>query len=174
MGDEPRDESAPTATDGDSDRPTGDDARASASATAGRDRSTTGNAFGWWLALFSPLVVPWVVVTTTARTLVFPWGMTTPATGSLTTLPAYVGATSSLPTHLEMWPLAVVCYVLGVVWAGGARYGADRRVTAGLFVLAAIAIAWLASGLGVGPQRQAIPLGSIHLLALATWAYVRA
>ncbi|MCU4739955.1 TIGR04206 family protein [Halobacteria archaeon AArc-m2/3/4] len=129
---------------------------------------------GWWLALLAPLVVPWVVVRTTSATLVFPWGMVTVESWHVVSLPGYLDATHGLPRYLRMWPFGALCYALTLAWAAGERIGADQRVTAGLLVLAAITAAWMASGLGVDPNRTAIPLGSILLFALAVWAYVRA
>lgn len=128
----------------------------------------------WWLALCSPLVVPWVVVLTTSATLVFPWGMVVVEGWHVTSLPGFLAETSGLPRHLEVWPFGALCYGLAFAWAAGERIGADQRVTVGLLVLAAITAAWVSSGLGVEPSRTAIPLGSILLFVLALWAYVRA
>jgi len=125
----------------------------------------------WWLALLSPLVVPWVVVRTSGTTLVFAWGMATLEGGQMTTLPAYLGATAGLPTYLQLWPIGVFCYLAAVGWAVGERYGTDQRVTVGLLTLAAISAAWMASGLGVEPNRTALPLGTVLFAGLAAWAY---
>ncbi|WP_276254211.1 TIGR04206 family protein [Halomontanus rarus] len=141
--------------------------------SAGDDRDDR-RQLTWWLALCSPLVVPWVVVLTTSATLVFPWGMVAVEGWYVTSLPDFLASTSGLPRHLEVWPLGSLCYGFAFAWAVGERIGADQRVTAGLLVLAAIAAVWMGSGLGVEPNRRAIPLGSILLFALALWAYVRA
>lgn len=86
--------------------------------------------------------------------------------------PSGTAGLSALPRHLRMWPLGVLCYALALAWAGGRRLGTDQRVAAGLFVLVALSTAWLSSGLAVGPNRTALPLGSIHALVLAAWVYV--
>lgn len=127
-----------------------------------------------WLVLCSPLLVPWVVVRTTATTLVLPWGLVLLETGDFVSLPDYLEATAGLPRYLEMWFLGVACYAFALAWAAGRRFGTDQRVTAGLFVLAAVCIAWLSSGLATDPYSTAVPLGSIHALALAVWTYASA
>lgn len=142
----------------------------------GRNRDDHSDRdWGWlfWLAVLSPVAVPWVVVWTTSATLVFPWGMVTVESWHVTSLPGYLSATVGLPRHLQVWPLGVLCYGLAITWAAGERFGADQRVTAGLLALAAITAAWLASGLGIEPNRTAFPLGSILLVLLALWAYAR-
>lgn len=125
-----------------------------------------------WLLLLSPLVVPWVVVRTAETTILFPWGMLWLEGADVVSLPTYLDGMGGLPRHLRMWPLGVLCYALALAWAGGRRFGTDQRVAAGLFVLVALSTAWLSSGLAVGPNRTALPLGSIHALVLAVWVYV--
>lgn len=135
---------------------------------ATRDRSR----WTWRLAVLAPLVVPLVVVRTTSATLVFPWGMVALEGFYVTTLPDYLSATAGLPRYLRMWPVGAACYVLGAIWAAGERVGADPRVTAGLFALAALAAGWTAWGLAAEPTRSAIPVGSVLLGGLAGWAYL--
>ncbi|GAB3029996.1 hypothetical protein GCM10025298_18400 [Natronobiforma cellulositropha] len=137
------------------------------------DRSQRRRSLLWWLALCSPLVVPWVVVWTTSATLVFPWGMVTVEGWYVITLPAYLETAVGMPPSLEWWPLGTLCYAFALVWAAAERIGADRRVTAGLLALAAACSLPVASGLAIEPNRTAIPLGVVHFLLLATWAYVR-
>lgn len=130
-------------------------------------------AWAWRLALLAPLVVPWVVIRTTSATLLFPWGMIALKGSHVTTLPDYLSTTAGLPRYLRMWPVGAACYALGAVWAAGERVGADPRVTAGLFALAALAAGWTAWGLGVEPTRSAIPVGTLVLGGLSGWAYLR-
>ena len=124
-----------------------------------------------WIALLSPLIVPWVIVRTTGTTLVFPWGLVTLETGTVVTLPTYLDRTAGLPQYLRLWPVGVACYAFALVWAAGERHSADQRVTAGLFGLVAVSATWMASGLAADPNRVAIPLASVHALALALWLF---
>lgn len=141
--------------------------------TAADPDGARSRAWAWRLALFSPLVVPWVAVRTTSVTLVFVWGMVALEGTHVTLLPAYLEATAGLPRFLRMWPIGVACYVLGAAWAAGERVGADGRVAAGLLALAALATGWMAWGLAAEPARSAIPIGSFVLGGIAGWAYVR-
>lgn len=126
-----------------------------------------------WLAVLSPLAVPWVAVRTTETTLLFPWGFLRPATWRVLTILEYV-ATTTVPPRLEWWPVAVACYAIALAWTAGRRFGADQRVTAGLFVLVAVCTARIASGFAADPATTAVPVGSIHALVLAAWLYLTA
>lgn len=173
MGDADR---SPSDSDSDSDSDVNADSNVDAASDAPSSSlipKTNHLETAWWLALLSPLLVPWVVVQTTDTTLVFAWGMTPIGSGHLTTLPAYLRSTAGLPTFLQMWPVGAACYLAAVGWAIGDRYfGTDQRVTAGLLALAALCVTWMASGLGVEPARTAFPLGTILFAGLALWAYV--
>ncbi|WP_255167784.1 TIGR04206 family protein [Natrononativus amylolyticus] len=125
-----------------------------------------------WLFLLSPLVVPWVVIRTGETTLLFPWGTLVVESGQLTPIWTFLDQPGPTPEHIARWPLGAACYAFALCWAATARFGADQRVTAGLFVLVAIVVATVSSGFGVDPNRTALPLGSVHALGLAAWVYL--
>lgn len=127
----------------------------------------------WWLALLSPAVVPWVVIRTAETTLLFPWGTLVVESGRFTSIWAVLDQPGPTPAFLARWPLGAACYAFALLWAATRRFGADQRVTAGLFVLVALVVAAISSGFGVDPNREAIPLGSVHALVLAAWAFLR-
>lgn len=130
------------------------------------DRAAPATVLRWAL-LLSPCLVPWLVVRTGGTTLVFPWGTVVAETGHVAPITAFLGGPA--PRHLDLWPLAVACYAAALAWTGAGRYGADRRVAAGSFVLVAVVVARMAAGLAVDPNRAAIPIGTVHALALAGW-----
>ena len=129
-------------------------------------------------ALLVLLAAPWsvAVVDPGYVTLVFPWGLVTPRTLSVTTLFDYLFVyTSGLPEFLRAWPASVGLYALALLAAGGgAVSGADdRRVTAGLLALAGVAQVSLAVGFSAQPGRVALPTGTLALWGAAWWYYRR-
>lgn len=126
------------------------------------------------LALLAAGLLPWVVVVSGGEVgLVLSWGLADPASGDVTTLPAYVRLTGGLAVsrHLLAWPVAVVLYLAAVASAAaGAVLGReDRRVTAGLLVLAGATLLPVAAGVGRQAGVAAVPLGSLVCWA-AAWA----
>ncbi|WP_435153189.1 TIGR04206 family protein [Haladaptatus sp. DFWS20] len=121
------------------------------------------------LVLLSLLVVPWTVLATSGgTTLVFPWGLANPITLHVTTLPEYLYArTAGLPGQLLAWPLSVVFYLLALMSAFAGRFE-DRRVTAGLLVLAGVTHLNFTLRF-VGYDGLVVPLGSIALFAVVWW-----
>jgi len=117
-------------------------------------------------------LVPWLVVPfDDGYSLVLSVGLANPETVSLTSVYHYVFVyTRGLPTSLLAWPIATLLYGGGVASAALARIGReDRRVTAGLFALAALDVCYAAVGFSsyrVGVV--AIPLGAAFL-GLAAW-----
>lgn len=104
----------------------------------------------------------------------FPWGTTTPSTGSLTTIYHYFFVyTAGVPGYVLGWPVSVGLWALALVSAVVAvRFGRDdARVTAGLLVLAGVAQFDLALGFSFQPGRVAVPLGTAMLWAVAGWVY---
>lgn len=91
-------------------------------------------------------------------------------------------AFGALPASIRAWPLAVGFHLLAAVSAGaGVAVGReDRRVTAGLLLLAATATLWVAAGLagriGVGTTAgwlSVMPIGALATLAVVVVAYRR-
>jgi uncharacterized protein (TIGR04206 family) len=121
-------------------------------------------------------VVPWAVLAygSGLATLVFAWGLATPAQGSVTSLYHFLFRyTVGLPEFVLAWPVGVGCYLLALLSAGvGAATGReDVRVTAGLLVFAGITQLSLARGFSVQPGRTAYPVGTVALWAAAWWLY---
>ncbi len=127
-----------------------------------------------WLALLSLGVVPWVVIRTSGTTLLFPWGTVVLETGHVTLLPTFLDQPGPTPSFLRYWPLGSLAYALALCWAGARAVGfpADRRVTAGLVALVAVAAIGLAAGFGVDPNRTAYPLATIHAPLVAGWLWL--
>jgi len=117
-------------------------------------------------------LVPWLVVPFgDGYSLVLSVALANPETLSLTSVYHYVFVyTRGLPTSLLAWPTATLLYGSGVASVSLARIGReDRRVTAGLFALAALDVCYAAVGFSsyrVGVV--ALPLGAAFL-ALAAW-----
>ncbi|MFC6988228.1 TIGR04206 family protein [Haloplanus sp. GCM10025708] len=128
------------------------------------------------VALFALLAVPWTALVYESGyvTLVFPWGLATPAQGSVTSLYHFLFRyTAGLPEFILAWPLGVLCYVLALASAvaGVVTGREDVRVTAGLLVFAGVAGLSVASGFSVQPGRVAYPVGTLVLWAVAWWFY---
>jgi uncharacterized protein (TIGR04206 family) len=103
-------------------------------------------------------------------TLVFAWGLHTPGGGSLTTVYHYLFLyTAGLPEYILAWPAAVGLYLVAVAsaLAGDALNREDRRLTAGVLVLAGLAILELARGFSYQPGRFAVPVGTLFLWGVA-------
>ena len=122
-----------------------------------------------WLVLFSPLFVPWVVIRTEQTTLLYPWGSVVLESAHLVWLPTFFEQPGPTPQHLRSWPIGTAWYLLAVVWSAGWRFGADQRVTAGLFALLAFTVFSVSSGFGIDPNTTAVPLGSVLALVIAGW-----
>ncbi len=128
------------------------------------------------LGFLGLLAVPWSVQVFSGRdaTLLFAWGLVNTNPPMVTTLPEFLFRyTRGLPEYILAWPLSVGLYAAALGSAGvGWRTGReDRRVTAGLLVVAAVAQAQLAWGFSVQPNRAAWPVGSVALVAVAAAHY---
>jgi uncharacterized protein (TIGR04206 family) len=128
------------------------------------------------LTILSLLLVPWAALAYESGfvTLVFAWGLATPAQGSVTTLYAFLFRfTAGLPEFILAWPVGVGCYLLALLSAAvGAVTGReDVRVTAGLLALAGVATLSLVGGFSTQPGRVAYPVGTLALWAVAWWCY---
>jgi uncharacterized protein (TIGR04206 family) len=129
------------------------------------------------LGFLGLLAVPWSVQVFSGRdaTLLFAWGLVNTNPLMVTTLPEFLFLyTRGLPEYILAWPLSAGLYAAalasaGVGWWTGRE---DRRVTAGLLVVAAVAQAQLAWGFSIQPNRVAWPVGSAALLAVAAAHYV--
>jgi uncharacterized protein (TIGR04206 family) len=125
------------------------------------------------LALLALGIVPWtILVAPGGTTLVFPWGLFDPTTLHVTTLPDYLFVlTSGLPGRLIAWPVSVLCYLFALASAFAGRFE-DRRVTAGLLVLAGASHASFALGFVFGVAQVGLvvlPLGPVALWLVAWW-----
>jgi uncharacterized protein (TIGR04206 family) len=128
------------------------------------------------LGLLALLAVPWAVLTYESGfvTLVFAWGLATPAQGSVTSVVDFLFRyTAGLPEYILAWPVGVGCYLLALLSAavGAATGREDVRVTAGLLVCAGITSLSLARGFSVQPGRVAYPVGAVAFWAVAWWLY---
>jgi len=128
------------------------------------------------LGLLGLLAVPWSVQVFSGRdaTLLFAWGLVNTNPLMVTTLPEFLFLyTQGLPEYILAWPLSVGLYAAALVSAGVGWWTSreDRRVTAGLLVVAAVAQAQLAWGFSVQPSRVAWPVGSVALVAVAAAHY---
>ncbi|GGJ04607.1 hypothetical protein GCM10008995_13060 [Halobellus salinus] len=133
------------------------------------------------VALLGLLAIPWSVQVFSGRdaTLLFAWGLVNTSPPMVTTLPEFLFLyTRGLPAYILAWPLSVGLYAtavasVGIRWWTG---GEDRRVTAGVLVVAAVAQAQLAWGFSLQPSRVAWPVGSVALVAVAAvyyWVHAR-
>jgi len=124
------------------------------------------------LAILVAGLVPWLVIPyEDAVGLVFSVTLANTETLATTSVYHYVFVyTRGLPTELLAWPTATLLYGAGVASAALSRIDReDRRVTAGLFALAAFDVCYAV--LGFSSFRAgtiAYPLGAVFL-ALAAW-----
>ncbi|WP_135827921.1 TIGR04206 family protein [Halorussus halobius] len=119
------------------------------------------------LALLGLSLLPWSVLAT--GDVVFAWGLATTDPIHVTTITDYLFVyTAGLPARLLAWPVAVLLYLLALASvAVGAVAPEDRRVTAGLLVLAGASHLRFSVGLA-RPGVLAVPTGTV-LLWLAAW-----
>jgi len=123
-------------------------------------------------AILALAVVPWTVAVAGNVTFVFPFALVDPNTGTVTTITDYYFVyTSALPPFLRAWGIGICLYLGAVASAvGGAVFDReDRRITAGLLVLAGLTQVSLAHGFSRQPGRFAIPLGTVLCLAVVWW-----
>ncbi|WP_436930384.1 TIGR04206 family protein [Halosimplex halobium] len=124
------------------------------------------------LAVLAAGLVPWLVIPYEGGvSLVHSLALVSPGTGAVTSVYHYVFVyTRDIPTALLAWPTASLLYGTGVASAALARIDReDRRVTAGLFALAAFDVCYAAVGFSSPRLRTvAYPLGAAFL-ALAAW-----
>jgi uncharacterized protein (TIGR04206 family) len=121
-------------------------------------------------------VVPWTVIPyPSGVTLIFPWASATTNPLHVTSLWAFIarnpGGIEQLPPRLFAWPLATVLLVGAVLGALAGRFGhEDRRLTAGMLVLAGVVHLRVTIGLaGIG--ETAVPIGSLLAFGVAWWHY---
>ncbi|WP_418282699.1 TIGR04206 family protein [Halorubrum sp. DTA98] len=138
------------------------------------------------------LAVPMTVVPSSSGgpTFVTLWGFIGAGLGDPTTGPSAYPVWSyfadrarpfgTLPTSIQVWPVAIGFHLLAVASAaGGVAFGReDRRVTGGLLVLAALATLWVSVGVAgrVGVGRTAgwvtvIPTGALATISVAIGLY---
>lgn len=129
------------------------------------------------LAVVALAAVPWSVQTYAGGpvSVVFAWGLLGLDPLTVTTLPAFLDATSDLPEYIEAWPLSVGLWLAAVASAaaGAVTDSDDARVTAGLLAIAGGAALSLSTGFSVQPGRTAYPTGTIALWAVAAWSLYR-
>ncbi|WP_042662689.1 TIGR04206 family protein [Haloferax sp. ATB1] len=128
------------------------------------------------LLVFVLGLVPWSVQTfaTGSPALLFPWGLASPATGSVTTITDFfLRFTMGLPDYILAWPVGVACYVVALASAlSGVLFGReDVRLTAAGLILAGVTQLEVARGFSVQPGRTAWPVGTVLLWAVAGFLY---
>ncbi|MGB9957880.1 TIGR04206 family protein [Haloferax prahovense] len=121
-------------------------------------------------------LVPWSVqtFTTGALTLLFPWGIVGPSTGSVTTITDFfLRFTMGLPDYILVWPVGVACYLvaLGSTLSGALFDREDVRLTAAGLALAGVTQLEVARGFSIQPGRTAWPVGTVLLWAVAGFIY---
>jgi uncharacterized protein (TIGR04206 family) len=136
-------------------------------------RTTSRRALAAALAL---LFLPWSVQMYESGfvTLLFAWGSTTPAVGSVTTLPDFLlRFTAGLPGWMYAWPISTALYAMALLsGALGVRSGReDVRLTGGLLALAGVGVLWVSWGFSFQPGRIALPTGTAALWGVAWWFY---
>lgn len=125
-------------------------------------------------------VAPWVVVVFPGQSdFVFFWGWINSGTWHVVTVWEYLFELTrgprSLPAHLQAWPIAALLYCCAMVSAvGGATLDReDRRVTAGLLVLAVCSMLRYAVGFA-HPTAVPVPVFVPATLAVCWWYYADA
>jgi len=126
------------------------------------------------LVILAAGLVPWVVVPyETGLSLLFSAGLLTPGPLYFQSVVGYVRAAGTLPPPLLAYPVASLLYALGVgsfILDSLGNGQGDRRVTAGLFVLAGLDVLYFAVAFSSTRLRiVALPFGTA-LLWLAAWA----
>nr|WP_152417888.1 TIGR04206 family protein [Haloferax mucosum] len=121
-------------------------------------------------------LVPWSVQTFSTGTtaLLFPWGLVSPSTLSVTTITDFLfHLTMGLPDFILAWPLGVVCFLvsLGSALSGYLFGRSDVRITVAGLVLAGVTQLEVARGFSVQPNRTAWPVGTVFLWAVASYLY---
>lgn len=122
-------------------------------------------------------LLPWTVVVTNGFwTLLHPLGLFnfSPTRGwSFVFLTDYLFVrTRGLPEFILAWPTGVVVYVVALVSAAlGLVDHEDRRLTAGLLVLAGLTQLSVASGFGRRTGYVAVPVATIAMPLLVWWVY---
>lgn len=121
-----------------------------------------------------PVAIPWTVLVSPGGDLtvdlVFAWGLLDPETLHAVTITDYLFEhTAGLPEHLLAWPTSVLLWLLAAASvAGGVVVGQeDRRITAGLFVLAGLAALRFSAGIGLHGGPVALPVAAVVLWLLA-------
>ncbi|WP_415381192.1 TIGR04206 family protein [Halosimplex sp. TS25] len=124
------------------------------------------------VAVLAAGLVPWLVIPYEGGvSLTFSVALVAPETLSVTSVYHYVFVhTRDIPPALLAWPIATLLYGAGVASAALARLDReDRRVTAGLFALAAFDVCYAAVGFSSARAGVfALPLGAA-VLGAAAW-----
>ncbi|WP_224447317.1 TIGR04206 family protein [Haloprofundus salilacus] len=150
-----------------------------ASASRERESGRTPTTPRTLLVLLSLWLLPWSVLLVGGRpaTLVFPWGLVDPSSGSVVSISSYLfeftGGFGSLPAYLRAWPASVVAFLLATTSAAvGVLFDReDPRVTGGLLVIAGVGQLSLALGFAQAGGRLALPVGTAALWAVGWWFY---
>jgi uncharacterized protein (TIGR04206 family) len=125
------------------------------------------------VAIAALLVLPWsLIFAGDALTLVFPFGLVDPRTLHLTDVVSYTTVhTGGLPGYLFAWPVGSLLYLgaLASAAAGVLLDREDRRVTAGLLVLAGFTQLSFAWGFTRRIDTVAVPLGTILAWTVVWW-----
>jgi uncharacterized protein (TIGR04206 family) len=92
---------------------------------------------------------------------------------AVTTLPEFLALSGGpLPGYLLAWPVAALCYLGALASVVAGHWGReDRRLTAGLLALAAVAVFRFAGGIGAQRTLTAVPVGTGLLLGAAVAEY---
>ncbi|WP_129115015.1 TIGR04206 family protein [Halegenticoccus tardaugens] len=129
------------------------------------------------LAILSLSLLPWTVLGGGDVTFVMPWGLVNPRPLHVFTIVEYFAdprmGYATLPRSLQAWPLALLMYLLALASAsvGLATGREDRRVTAGLLVIAGVASLSMTAGFLRRGAPVAVPLGTGALWIAAWWFY---
>ncbi|WP_459192331.1 TIGR04206 family protein [Halosimplex sp. J119] len=139
--------------------------------TRGRARETSQLTARRPLVILAAGIVPWLVIPYDGGvSLTFSVALVAPETLTVTSVYHYVFVyTRDIPSALLAWPTATLLYGTGAASAFLARIDReDRRVTTGLFALAAFDVCYAAVGFSsTRAGTVAVPLGALALGAAA-------
>ena len=127
------------------------------------------------LVLLALAFVPWTLVAGRSLTFVFPFGLLDSDPWFFVRVDDYLRfSRGGRFAYIDAWLIGSVLYALALVSALFGTVGfEDRRLTAGLLVVAAMSQFPLAVGFSRRPEYVGVPLGSVLLLAAAWWFYGR-
>ena len=136
-------------------------------------RSDRWRALRRFLVVVALGFVPWTLVAGSDLTYVFPFGLLNDDPWTLVWVHDYLRFSRyGRSAAIESWLLGVGVYVGALASAlGGVAGREDRRLTAGLLVVAGVSQFPLVEAFSRRPGTLALPVGSLLLVVAAWWLY---